>query len=130
MLPLSHINAKFFLDGDTFEIEHFNIKFEQPTDFRGQPQHEIGGGQLTINISQSPTSSLYLWAKTSTQLKSGKVLFQTDLGMTVLTVEFSNAYCINLSRKINAYAGTNTVIVISPENVKLNGIEHDNFWAK
>jgi hypothetical protein len=63
-------------------------------------------------------------------LKSGKALFQTDLGITILTVEFSNAYCINLSRQINAYVGTSTVIVISPEKVKLNGIEHDNFWAK
>jgi hypothetical protein len=130
MLPLSHINAKFSLDGDVFEVEHFDIKFEQPTDFRGQPQHEIGGRQLNITITQAPTGSLYLWAKTSTQLKSGKVLFQTDLGMTILTVEFSNAYCINLSRQINAYAGTSTVLVISSEKVKLNGIEHDNFWAK
>jgi hypothetical protein len=130
MLPLSHINVKIFLDGDVFEVERFNIKFVQPTDFRGQPQHEIGGGQLTVHISQAPTSGLYLWAKTSTQLKSGKALFQTDLGITVLTVEFSNAYCINLSRQINAYTGTNTVLVISPEKVKLNGIEHDNFWAK
>jgi hypothetical protein len=130
MLPLSHINAKFFLDGDVFDVDHFNIKFEQPTDFRGQPQHEIGGGQLTVSISQAPTSGLYLWAKTSTQLKSGKVLFQTDLGITVLTVEFSNAYCINLLRHINTHAGTNTVLIISPEKVKMNGIEHDNSWEK
>jgi hypothetical protein len=130
MLPLSHINAKFFLEGETFEVEHFDINFEQPTDFRGQPQQEIGGGQLTVNISQAATSNLYLWAKTSTLRKSGKVLFQTDLGMTVLEVEFENAYCINLSRQINAYTGTNTVMVISPEMVKMNGIEHNNFWAK
>jgi hypothetical protein len=52
------------------------------------------------------------------------------MGMTVLKVEFTNAYCINLSRHINAYSGTNTVLVISPEKVKLGGIEHDNLWAK
>jgi hypothetical protein len=46
MLPLAHINAKFSLDGETFEVEHFGINFEQPTDFKGQPQHEIGGGHL------------------------------------------------------------------------------------
>ncbi|MDR2816253.1 MAG: hypothetical protein LBB62_06075 [Proteiniphilum sp.] len=130
MLPLSHINAEFSLDGETFDVEHFDINFEQPTDFRGQPQHEIEGGQLTVHISQAATNSLYTWAKTSTLRKSGTVLFQTDLGMTVLKVEFTNAYCINLTRQISAYTGTNTILVISPEKVKLNGIEHDNFWAK
>jgi hypothetical protein len=130
MLPLADINVKFSLEGETFEVEYFDINFEQPTDFRGQPQHEIGGGQLTVHLSQAATNSLYTWAKTSTLRKSGTVLFQADLGMTVLKVEFTNAYCINLTRQINAYTGTNTVLVISPEKVKINGIEHDNFWVK
>ena len=130
MLPLSHINAKFSLDGETYEVEHFDINFEQPTDFRGQPQHEIGGGQMTLHLSQIPSNNLYLWAKTSTSRKSGVILFQTDVGMTVMKVEFSNAYCINLTRQINAHTGTNTTLVISSEKVKINGIEHDNVWAK
>jgi hypothetical protein len=130
MLPLSHINAKFSLDGETFEVDHFDIDFEQPTDFRGQPQHEIQGGQMNLRLSQAATDNLYIWAKTSTLRKGGTVLFQTDLGMTVLELKFTNARCINLTRKINAYAGTNTVLVIAPETVKLNGVEHNNFWAK
>jgi hypothetical protein len=130
MLPLAHLNVKFSLDGENYDVEHFDINFEQPTDFRGQPQHEIGGGQMTVHISQIPSDNLYLWAKTSTSRKSGILLFQTDLGMTVLTVEFTNAYCINLTRKINAYTGTNTILVISPDKVKINDIEHDNDWAK
>ena len=130
MLPLSHINAKFSIDGGTYEVEHFDINFEQPTDFRGQPQHEIGGGQITVHISQIPSNNLYLWAKASTLRKSGILLFQTDLGMTVMKVEFFNAYCINLTRNINAHTGTNTTLVLSPEKLKLNGIEHNNVWAK
>jgi hypothetical protein len=130
MLPLSHINVKFSLDGETFEVEHFNIHFEQPTDYKGQPQHEIGGGKITVHISQAASNSLYIWAKTSTLRKSGTVLFQTDMGITVLKVEFTNAYCINLTRQINAHTGTNTILVISPEKVKMNGMEHDNFWVK
>jgi hypothetical protein len=39
-------------------------------------------------------------------------------------------YSYILVRQINAYTGTSTVLVIAPEKVKLNGIEHDNFWAK
>lgn len=129
MLPLAHIQVKFILDGETFEVEHFGIKFKQPTDYKGQPQHEIEGGQLTIHISRVATDNLYRWAKTSTLRKSGTVLFQTDLGMTIIEVEFVNAYCIDLSRHINAKTGTSTILLISPEKVKLNGTEHDNFWT-
>jgi len=130
MLPLAHINVKFIIDSETYAVEHFDVNFEQPTDFRGQPQHEIGGGQLTVHISQIPSNNLYLWAKTSTSRKNGILLFQTDLGMTVLTVEFINAYCINFTRHINANLGTETTFLISPEKVKINGIDHDNNWAK
>ena len=130
MLPLSHIDAKLSLDGETFEVEHFKISFEQPTDFRGQPRHEIEGGQLIVHISQAATNSLYTWAKRYSSVKNGTVLFRTDMGMTLLKVEFLNAYCINLKRQVNAYTGTNTILVISPEMVRMNGIEHNNFWPK
>jgi hypothetical protein len=129
MLPLAHIEVRFTLDGETFEVENFDIDFEQPTDYKGQPQHEIEGGQMTIHISQVATNNLYTWAKTSTLQKSGTVLFQTDMGMTVLEVEFFNAYCVNLSRQINAYTGTKTILLITPEKVKLNGVDHDNRWT-
>lgn len=128
MLPLANINVKFFLEGETFEVDHFDINFEQPVDFRGQPQSEIRGGEMTLHLAQAATNNLYIWAKKSTLLKSGSVLFQTDLGMTVLEVEFSNAYCTNLTRQVNANSGTNTVLVITPEKVKLNGREHNNKW--
>jgi hypothetical protein len=122
--------VKFLFDGETFEVEHFDINFTQPTDFRGQPQQEIKGGRIALNIFQIPSDNLYVWAKKSTLRKDGKVLFQTDLGMTVLNVEFFNAYCINLTRHIDSHTGTCTILVIAPEKVKINGIEHNNFWAK
>jgi hypothetical protein len=85
---------------------------------------------MTVHISQIPSDNLYLWAKTSTSRKSGILLFQTDLGITVLKIEFQNAYCTFLTRQISAYTGTNTIMVIAPEKVKINGIEHDNTWVK
>lgn len=129
-LPFSHIVGKFNLDGKEYDMETFNIKFTQPIDYKGQPQHEIQGGILMISITQSADNNLYLWAKTSTMRKSGQVLFQTDLGITVLRINFSNAYCITLVRDINAISGTKTDLIISPEMVTMNGIEHTNFWPK
>jgi hypothetical protein len=130
MQTSSHINVKFTLDGETFEAEHFDINFEQSVDFKGQPQHETSGGQMILHLSQTVTQNLYLWGKTSTLRKNGTILFQTDLGKTVLRIEFGNAYCISLTRTINALTGTSTVLIIAPETVKINDIEHDNFWTK
>jgi hypothetical protein len=127
-LPLSHIEVKFILDGQTYEVESFNIKFTQPVDFKGQPQHEVLGGQLMLVLTQVANSDFYLWAKKGTMLKNGEVLFQTDLGMTLLRVCFTNAYCTTLVRNINAMTGTKTKLVISSEKIKINGVEHDNFW--
>lgn len=130
LLPLAHINAKFILDGKNYDVEHFHIGFTQPTDHKGQPQHELKGGQINITLSHIADDNLYLWAKTSTMRKGGTVLFQTDLGITVLRVIFENAYCINLSRDIDAMKGSSTTLTISTEKISLNGLEHDNFWPE
>ncbi|HCC53124.1 MAG TPA: hypothetical protein DEQ30_14680 [Porphyromonadaceae bacterium] len=128
LLPLAHINAKFILDGKNYDVEHFRIGLAQPTDHKGQPQHEIKGGQINITLSHIADDNLYQWAKTSTLTKGGTVLFQTDLGITVLCVIFENAYCINLLRDIDAVKGSSTTLTISAEKISLNGLEHDNFW--
>lgn len=128
-LPLSHINAYFELDGKQYQVERFNINFSQPSDFKGQPQHEIKGGLLNITIPQLADDNLYLWAKKANLLKSGQVLFQTDLGISVLRINFTNAYCVNLSRVIDSRTGSETTIVIAPEIITMNGVEHDNKWA-
>lgn len=130
LLPLAHINAKFILDGKNYDVEHFKIGLVQPTDYKGQPQHELQGGQINITLSHIADDNLYQWAKTSTLRKGGTVLFQTDLGMTILRVVFVNAYCINLSREIDSVKGSTTTLTISAENINLNGFEHDNFWPE
>ena len=127
--PLAHIIAKFVLDGKAYEVGHFKIAFVQPTDYRGQPQHEIKGGQINITLSHISDDNLYQWAKTSTMMKSGIVLFQTDLGMTVLRVVFENGYCSFLSRDIDASIGSSTTLTISAEKISLNDEEHNNYWA-
>lgn len=129
-LPFAHVIANFILDGKTYEIEQFKIGFSQPSDYKGQPQYEMKGGQIMINLAQAADDNLYLWAKKSTLLKNGTILFQTDMGITLLEISFINAYCINLTRNINAFTGTSTSLIIAPEQVSLNGEKHDNSWVK
>lgn len=128
--PFAHINVKFVVDGTTYNVETFKINFDQPADFKGQPQFEMKGGQFMITLSQTVDNTLLLWAKKSTSVKSGQVLFQTDLGMTVYKIVFENAYCITLARNIDSMTGTKTSLMIAPEIITLNGIEHNNNWRK
>lgn len=128
IFPLAHIDAKFILDERIYSVETFKIVFNQSKDFKGQPQHEVKGGQFMISLSQAVSNDLLLWAKQSTQLKSGEILFQTDLGITVYRIKFTNAYCITLTREISSKKGTRTLLMIAPEQLSLNGFEHNNFW--
>lgn len=128
-LPLAHLEAKFLFDGETYEVEQFHISFGQPVDFKGQPQHEVKGGMITLGITHVASDDMYLWAKKPTSLKDGVILFQTDMGITVLELAFMNAYCMNLTRQINASRGTSTVLVISPETINFNGVKHTNEWV-
>ncbi len=130
MLPLAHLEVIFSLDGKSYETEGFKIEFSQPVDYKKQPQHEIMGGQIMVTLSQIADDNLYLWAKTPTMRKSGSIFFKTDVGMTVLEIQFSNAYCIQMIRDTAVHIGTKTVLVISPESVSMNGIEHSNKWSK
>jgi hypothetical protein len=130
MMPLAKINVKFMIDNETYEVDYFNISFDQPTDYKGQPQHEIKGGKITLRITKIPSGDLYFWASKSNLRKNGQILFQTDLGMTVLKVEFFNAYCINMKRKVSSYNGTSTALILSSEELKINNIEHNNYWVK
>jgi hypothetical protein len=127
-LPNAHVISKFVLDGKSYEIDYFKIYFSQDIDFKGQPENEVRGGILKINLSQIADNNLYMWAKKSTQLKGGEVLFQTDLGVTVLRINFENAYCIELTRQINSMKGASSTLVISPEKISINGKEHTNYW--
>lgn len=128
--PLAHIIVKFTIDGTTYDVETFKINFDQSTDFKGQPQHEIEGGQFMITLSHAVDNNLLLWAKKSTQVKNGEIVFQTDLGMTVYKIEFENAYCITLARNIDAMTGTKTSLMIAPEIITMNGVKHNNNWRK
>jgi hypothetical protein len=128
-LPLAHLVCKFVLDGNQYDVDGFSMGFFQDSDHKGQPQHEIQGGQMSLLFNRIADNNLFIWANKSTLLKSGVILFQSDAGMTVLEIGFSNAYCINLSTEINALTGITTSLIISPESVNIYGIPHTNYWG-
>ncbi len=128
-MPESHIVVKMNINGITYNVEKFQMGFVQPTDYKGQPQHETQGGKIAVTLTQIADKELYEWAKSSTERKNGTIAFQTDLGKTVLRIHFRNASCISLTREMNAFTGTTTSIIISPEEVKVNDNPFTNKWS-
>jgi hypothetical protein len=119
-----------FEDGTRYEVEEFGIGFTQETDHKGQPQHETRGGQIMLVLNQLVEESIYEWATNPFQKRNGTITFETELSNAPLQVEFFDAYCTKIDRNVSNVRGSVTTLVIAPEVVKLNGIDHDNFWKK
>lgn len=125
-----NIKVYFELEGQEYDVDQFKIGFSQQQDHKGEPQHETKGGQLMITLTQTLPESFYSWIIENNKFKDACVLFKSESSGTVLRIEVSQARCVNLSRKITIGKGVQSILILSPETVKVNGIEHDNFWVK
>lgn len=126
----SHISLEFILDEKSYQVEQFQIQFQQESDSKGQPQNETRGGQFSLTLTEAVGYNILNWAKKSNERKNGEIRFKTETSGTILAIEFTNAHCISLRRKINHQTGTSTRLVIAPQEVSLNGTTHDNRWRE
>lgn len=126
------VSVWFSLDGEEYEVNQFKIGFHQPVDpNKNQPEGEVRGGRLMVTLTQTVKSNIYGWGMKPWVKKDGAVLFKTGTSGVIFDVKFTNAYCVNLCRTIDALGqGLNTTLIISPEIVAMNGIEFDNNWIK
>ena len=124
----SDLTVWFILDGKEYEVEQFNIKFEQGVDYKGQPQDEVRGGRILLTLSEAVPDSIYKWALTSST-KNGIVEFRSKTTNPPLKVEFLNGYCIGFNRVIDSKGGLTTALVILPEEATINGINMENHWV-
>ena len=124
----SDLTAWFILDGKEYEMSQFNISFNQLVDHKGQSQDETRGGRMLIGLTQTLPDSLYRWAMTSTP-KNGEIVFRSKTTNAPLRLEFMNAYCVNFERLINAGTGVCSELLISPDEIVINGISFDNHWV-
>lgn len=129
-LPIIDADIKVTLeiDGSVYPIEQFNIAFSQSVDHKGQPQDEVTGGQFTISMLQILPESFYSWSINNNRSKSGTVAFKLDTRGTILEINFIQARCISFMRNLSSNGGVVSTLIISPKEIKINGIEHENRW--
>lgn len=124
----SDLTAWFILDGKEYEMSQFNIGFGQSIDHKGQPQDEVRGGRMFVALTQTLPESLYRWAMSSIP-KSGEIIFRSKTTNAPLRIEFMNAYCVSFDRLIANDGGIVTSLIISPDEILINGISFDNHWV-
>ena len=93
-----------------------------------QPQDEVRGGRMLVGLTQILPDNIYRWAMGSVP-KNGEIVFRSKTTNAPLRIEFMNAYCVNFERLINASTGICSELLISPDEIIINGISFDNHWV-
>lgn len=124
----SDLTAWFILDGKEYEMSQFSISFGQSVDHKGQPQDEVRGGRMLVALTQTLPDNIYRWAMTSVA-KNGEIVFRSKTANAPLRIEFMNGYCVNFDRLIANDGGVVTSLIISPDEILINGISFDNHWV-
>ena len=124
----SDIEVWFIFEGKEYEVNQFNIAFRQSVDYKGQPQEEVRGGRIILQLTQTLPDNIYRWAMTSC-LRSGSVEFRSKTSSAPLKVEFAEAFCLSFKRVVDSSGGVKTSITISPNEILINGLDFYNNWT-
>lgn len=124
----SDLEVWLIFEGEEYEVNQFNIGFNQSVDHKGQPQSEVRGGRMMLTLTQAVPENVYQWAMTSC-LRDGAIEFRSKTTSSPLKVEFTNAYCVGFNRIIAGKGGLSTALTLSPEDVTINGISLYNNWT-
>ncbi|CCH03391.1 hypothetical protein FAES_5392 [Fibrella aestuarina BUZ 2] len=107
------------------------LDMHQEIDTLGRPASATYGGKLTISFNTTADPLVTNWMFNPAKQWSGTITYVDMVGVTLKTVSFQNAFCLDLQEDFD---GTNnsadmvTTIVISPEKLSIGSINHDNHW--
>ena len=124
----SDLTVFLVLDGQEYEVSQFNINFNQQVDYKGQPQDEVRGGKILVGLTQILSDNIYSWAMKSIP-KNGEIAFRSKTTNAPLRIEFFNAYCVNFEREMGESMGLISKLIISPDEILVNGLSFDNHWV-
>jgi hypothetical protein len=121
------VDAKLILNGKEYEIETFNIQFRQLFDYKGEPQREVKGGLMALSIHHVVDKQINHWMFHRSVKYSGAVVFASfsRISSPVIVIGFVNGRCAKYTKTIG-HSSVSYTILISAEEIKINGIEHAN----
>ena len=124
------VDARMYLNGKEYPVDTFSVQFHQSFDFKGEPQHEVRGGLLSVGLSQVTDEQLNYWMFHPDVYYSGTVVFASfsRIANPVITIEFSEGRCVKYGKGINPSLSLN--LMISAKKIKINGMTHTNNPSK
>jgi len=123
--------ATFSLEGQTFNVLHFQQGVRQEADYNGKPKSSPSNGIFTLTFESTSDSNITEWMISETMMKQGKITFnkRQDPGK-LYEFEFADAFCIGYEEKYN-HKGSwplTTTIVISAGVVRTRGTTYERPW--
>jgi len=120
---------------EQYTVRRFSWSLRQSTDAVGRPEAQVRGGQLQVELDSVPDELLHHWALDDTKKLSGKLVVYTDnqAGAVRKTIEFTDAYCIGLSKSFDGSAsaiGMTMVLTLSAEEISSGTVTLKNHWPK
>ena len=121
------VDAKLRLNGIEYEIETFNIHFQKSYDYKGEPQNEVKGGLMRLSINHVVDQQINHWMFDRSVKYSGAIVFASfsRIANPVIVIEFTNGRCAEYTKTIGQSAVSYSIL-ITAEEIKINGIEHAN----
>lgn len=121
------VDAKLILNGASYEVETFSIRFQKAYDHKGEPQQEVKGGFLSMTINHVVDKQINEWMFNRSVKHSGTVTFASfsRIASPVIVIEFTNGRCFRYSKNISSFS-VSYDLLITAEEIKINGVDHTN----
>ena len=107
------------------------LTMHQEVDDLGRPHSMTHGGKLLLSFNVTQDPLVVEWMVDPAMQQTGFVTFLDDEGKIFKTLDFINAFCIELEEHFDGTANSvnmTTTILISPEKSSVGQIVHDNNW--
>ena len=123
--------AQLNLDGEEFVVLDCEYGVTQGSNENGMPSNKIRGGKISLLIESTIKVDFLEWAITNNATKNGEIIFfKRDNVSSFKTLEFREAFCLELLEKFNAEDGQplQTKLLISAKEITIRGTTLTNNW--
>jgi len=123
--------ATLFIDDRAITVLECSFEIHKKADETGKPISLAYGGQVEISFEMNEKDDeFFTWAKETTMLKDGNIVFYKDDVMAVkYKLEFKQGYCLSFSAQFSSEDRFMGHIVISALELKFGKETHVNHWG-
>jgi Hemolysin coregulated protein Hcp (TssD) len=125
--------AYFTVSGFETNLNYVYLDINQAVDTLGRPASLTRGGKVTLEFNSTDDTVVTEWMVNPAKRMDCKVTFLGLLRETLKTMELTNAYCVEMHERFDGTTSSSqmvTTITISPEKIKVGGIELNNRWPE